>query len=154
MPPGMGVLVSGEAERVTHVQVTGDVRQRQHHHELLLAGRGLRGRREEAGALPPLVELGLDDRRPEILFAEVEHGCGRRRYLGHRSLLFLFWANKKRRSSQDEQRRRTTRASRATLTRLVGPLTGSAIRLAGDFPAWCQAFSRSPPVSAYGSEAG
>src|SRR6185503_18761406 len=27
------------------------------------------------------------------------------------------------------------------------PLTGSAIRLAGDFPAWCQAFSRSAPAT-------
>src|SRR3954462_10263975 len=61
---------------MTHVQIAGDVRKGQHHHELLLIRPRVRRRREEAGAVPPVVQLGLDDGRTEVLLAEIEDRCG------------------------------------------------------------------------------
>ena len=68
VPARHEVLVSAEAERVPEVEVAGDVRQRQHHHERLVRV-ALVGR-EEARALPPAVEVLLDGGRTVVLLAE------------------------------------------------------------------------------------
>jgi hypothetical protein len=120
VPPRHQVLIAAEPQRVAHVEVAGHVREGQHHHELLLVGRRCRRWREEARPLPPVVEIRLDDRGPEVLLVEVEHRGWRLPSRVHRSSPFASLslhprcarANKKRCSSQDEQRRRTTRASR------------------------------------------
>ena len=74
------VLVAAEAEGVTEVEIPRDVGQRQHHHErrfpTALVGR------EEAASLPPVVEVGLDGGRTEVLLSERERGCGRGRHRG------------------------------------------------------------------------
>src|SRR5205823_11590760 len=77
------VLVPGKAEGVAQVQIAGDVRKRQHHHERLLhvfVGR------EEARALPPLVEIGFDGGRPEVLLREIERRL-RRSFVSRHQLL-------------------------------------------------------------------
>ena len=77
------VLVPAKAEGVAQVQIAGDVRKRQHHHERLL--RVFVGR-EEARALPPLVEIGFDGGRPEVLLREIERRL-RRSFVSRHQLL-------------------------------------------------------------------
>ena len=67
---GHQVLVTPEPERVSEVQVTGDVRERQHHDEGLRAIVG--GGREEAALLPPPVKVGLDGDGAKILLRKIE----------------------------------------------------------------------------------
>ena len=71
VPAGHEVLVAAEPEGMAEVQVAGHVREREHHHERLLAGR-LRARREEARRLPPVVEERLDGARVEVLAAVLQ----------------------------------------------------------------------------------
>ncbi len=67
VPARHEVLIAAERQRVPEVQIACDVRERQHHHERTHARRILLRRREEAGALPPLVEVALDDGRVPVL---------------------------------------------------------------------------------------